>query len=348
MGYGQSTLIVKTRAYGWRPDIPDVRDKIATLSCSIKSKVDLREKFGEIYDQGSIGSCTSNAVCSVFVFDQTRQNLPYFDPSRLFLYYNERFVSNMTEIDSGSSIRNCIKSINKTGICDEKLWPYHVEYLKTKPYSNCYSQSKYHKCIRYKRVTNTLSQLQMCLSSDKPVIFGFSVYDSFNDLTIWNPKCDEMPIPNPLKEKLLGGHAVVAVGYSNKRKAFLVRNSWGADWGMDGYFLMPYQFVTSSQCGDFWIIDSVSDDEVIVEKTCETSTSPIKNRQNDRQNDHHYDRQNDRQKTRKASKLERRAARRKAMIRTDDDDEDEIKTIKVIVEEPVFNNSQSKCLIVEN
>lgn len=266
MGFGQSVLS-KTRKYGWKPDLGDVRDKTLTFnSNNLKSKVDLRDKFGEVYDQGALGSCTSNAICSAFMYDQMRQNLPPFEPSRLFLYYNERNEDNMTQIDSGSSIRKGLKSINRIGICDEKLWPYQPEYFRNTPYSMCYNDSKFQKCIRYKRITNTLGQLQACLTADKPFIFGFSVYDSFEDPTIWNPKSDEMPIPNPNKEKLLGGHAVVAVGYSNKRRAFLIRNSWGTDWGMDGYFLMPYQFITSSQCSDFWVIDSVSDDEVIVEK----------------------------------------------------------------------------------
>jgi C1A family cysteine protease len=70
-----------------------------------------------------------------------------------------------------------------------------------------------------------------------------------------------MPIPKPDKEKLLGGHAVLAVGYSNKRSCFLIRNSWGDGYGMNGYFLMPYDFITSDLCGDFWVLETVSDDE---------------------------------------------------------------------------------------
>ena len=193
-----------------------------------------------------------------------KQGFPDFDPSRLFLYYNERQIQNTTQIDSGSSLRNGIKSINKTGLCTERSWPYQIDYFKNKPSSSCYKEAKFHKCLRYKRLNNDLKQLQACLSSGKPFVFGFSVYDSFEDLTIWNPKTDEMPIPNPNKEKLLGGHAVVAVGYSNRRKSFLVRNSWGTDWGMQGYFLIPYKFITSEQCKDFWVIETVSDDDVIV------------------------------------------------------------------------------------
>jgi len=257
------------RKYGWIPDIPDIRDKKLKFSDhhvnQIKSKVDLRKNFGNVYDQGSLGSCTANAICGAFVFDQKRQNFPKFDPSRLFLYYNEREKDGTVGIDSGSSIRNGIKSVNKCGLCKESYWPYQIGYFTTKPPYKCYDESKFHRGVRYKRINNDLESLRACLSLGNPIIFGFAVYDSFEDVTAWDPKSDEMPMPNPNKEKLLGGHAVVVVGYTNKRKCFLVRNSWGNEWGMSGYFLMSYKFITSELCSDFWVLETVSSDEKIVE-----------------------------------------------------------------------------------
>jgi C1A family cysteine protease len=71
-----------------------------------------------------------------------------------------------------------------------------------------------------------------------------------------------MPMPKR-KEKLLGGHAVVAIGYDISLKKFpiemvKVRNSWGKDWGLNGYFWMPMKFLTSSKTNDFWVIDSIN------------------------------------------------------------------------------------------
>lgn len=271
MGSFYSVPNVETKhKYGWKPDIPDVRDKKLKFYenhyTQLKSKVDLRYMFDYVYDQGNLGSCTANAICSAFTFDQKNQELPLFDPSRMFLYYNERKMEGTTNYDSGASIRDGIKSINKIGICEEKLWPYHVDYFTSKPGSTCYKEAKFHRGIRYKRLDNTnLNDLKACLSLGQPFIFGFAVYDSFEDPTCWNPKIDEMPIPNPNKEKLLGGHAVLAVGYSNKRKCFIVRNSWGSSWGMSGYFFMPYRYITSEACSDFWVLETISDDEVILD-----------------------------------------------------------------------------------
>ena len=303
------------------------------------------------------------------------KTFPTFDPSRLFLYYNEREIEGTVTFDSGASIRDGIKSINKQGLCEEKLWPYQIEYFTNKPNNNCYGEAKFHKGVRYKRLSKDLNCLKTCLSMGRPFIFGFAVYDSFEDPTIWDPKSDTMPIPNPNKETLLGGHAVVAVGYSNKRKAFIIRNSWGKEWGMDGYFLMPYKYMTSDACSDFWVLETVSDDEIIVENKeykltverdsyMEVASKTLKDKQNDKQNDKQSDKQsdkqNDKKKDRKRDKKDKRKHRRKHRrnykMRDDNDDNDSIERgsgdeseiKKILIEVPEKEEKASKCLIRDN
>jgi len=67
-------------------------------------------------------------------------------------------------------------------------------------------------------------------------------------------KTGQLNLPKP-KEKSLGGHAVMAVGYNETTQRFTIRNSWGARWGLKGYFTMPYAYLTDRNLADdFWTI----------------------------------------------------------------------------------------------
>ena len=273
MGNQYSTIEETPQKFGWVRDLPDIRDKKLSFKrhnyVQIKSKVDLRPQFCKIYEQGNINSAVALSIGSVLNFDANEQNMGSFDPSVLFIYFNERNLSSFENynIDYGSSIRNTLKTINKIGVCSNNYWPYDINYFKTQPYKKCYEEAKEYSNIKYKRLNNgSLRDLKTCLSMGRPFVFGFSVYESFKNPLIWNPKIDSMPIPNPNKERLIGGHVCVAVGYSDKRKSFIIRNSWGKDWGLDGHFFMPYKFIVSNQCDDFWTFQFDRNEYFIVEK----------------------------------------------------------------------------------
>jgi C1A family cysteine protease len=155
--------------------------------------------------------------------------------------------------DSGAYIRDGIKSLNTNGICPEKEWPYVITKFTEKPPKKCYDDALKSTVKSYERLTNTnLTQLQACLSEGYPFVFGFTVYESFRTTAV--ATTGMMPMPKA-KEKVLGGHAVMAVGYDDSRQVVIVRNSWGKYWGVKGYFFMPYGYITSNHlCDDFWTI----------------------------------------------------------------------------------------------
>tara|TARA_X000000950_G_scaffold281555_1_gene378452 strand:+ start:174 stop:968 length:795 start_codon:yes stop_codon:yes gene_type:complete len=247
------------RKYGWIVDTPDQRDshyELQQVDC--KKVIDLRDKCPGIYNQGKLGSCTANAIAAAYEFNEIKQDEnTIFTPSRLFIYYNERFIENTTQYDSGANIRDGIKSINKQGVCSERTWPYIIENFTTKPNDNCYKEAAFHKSVNYKRVKQNLEHMKNCLNSGLPFVFGFGVYESFESEIV--SKTGIMSIPEK-NEKLLGGHAVMAVGYNDEKEYFIVRNSWGLEWGDRGYFYMPYKFIINEKmCSDFWCIKNVED-----------------------------------------------------------------------------------------
>lgn len=258
------TNSIENNPFGWRPDLPDIRDKHIHFSKKTikknKSSIDLRSKFPPAYNQQNLGSSTACAICSIisYMFND-------IDPSIMFLYYNQRKNTNTINFDSGSSIRNGFKIINKIGICDESLCPYQVEYYNISPSSNSYNKAIYQHSIQYKRVIKDIKEIKACLSQRIPVIFGFSVYTSFEEPLAWNPKTDSMPYPNKKSEKLIGGQCGVIVGYTQNRKSFIIRYSKGNEWGMNGHFLMPYKYILSDACRDFWIVE-LDHDQIILEK----------------------------------------------------------------------------------
>jgi C1A family cysteine protease len=252
--------------FGWVPDLPDHRDfdysaPLVALK-ALPPKVDLRTGCPPVYDQGQLGSCTANAIGAAFQFAQKKEGLKDFIPSRLFIYYNERDMEATVGQDSGANIRDGIKSVNKLGVCPEAMWPYDPSpfppnpKLTVKPSPACYTEAKKHLAGQYARVPRTLNQMKGCLASGFPFVYGFTVYESFEGNQV--AKTGVVPMPKPA-EQVLGGHAVLAVGYDESSQRFIVRNSWGTGWGIKGYFTMPYTYLLDANLSDdFWTIRLVN------------------------------------------------------------------------------------------
>lgn len=240
------------RKYGWRPDLPDLRDyKFSIFRQNLPKKVDLSLKCSPIENQESLGSCTANAIVGALEYNDFKDDSQWVDLSRLFIYYNEREIEGTINYDAGALIRDGIKSLVKFGVCSENLLPYDINRFIEKPTEECYEDAKKRTIIEYMRITG-LQSMKKCLADGFPFIFGFSVYESFEGEEV--AKTGKGSLPNK-DERLVGGHAVLAVGYDDITKDFLIRNSWGIEWGRKGYFTLPYKYLSNPYlANDFWTI----------------------------------------------------------------------------------------------
>lgn len=241
--------------YGWIPDLPDQRDYLYTLLAprisALPAKFDLRDQCSQVSDQGQLGSCTAFALVGNLEFLKIKKLSSLVNFSQLFLYYNERLIRKTVDIDSGASLRDGIKSLVKAGNCLLGLWPYDISKFTVRPSDDAYENALDYQILSYYRIASTV-EMKHTLSSGFPFVFGFAVYDSFESAEA--AATGYVPMPKPT-ERVIGGHAVMAVGYDDAKGYFTVRNSWGLDWGDHGYFYMPYAYLENKFLStDFWTI----------------------------------------------------------------------------------------------
>jgi C1A family cysteine protease len=241
----------------WIPDVPDHRDRlyVPRIAKIVQpTKVDRITYERKVENQKSLGSCTGNSVTTVI---ESELGLSY-ELSRLMCYYNGREIDGTLKSDAGAQIRSVIKGALKVGVCSETTWPYKVSKFATVPNSKAYSEAQLlisevnKKKLKYQRVSD-LNGLLDCLANGHPVVFGFVVPASFDFLS------GEFLQPLPKKtEKSLGGHAVVAGGYDlTAKKPFIwVQNSWGPEWGLEGWFKLPITWFTDTRrlVDDMWCL----------------------------------------------------------------------------------------------
>lgn len=262
--------------YGYIPDYRDPRDHmfaerfkpaaefLKDSKLKLPPKADVTKYCPDAYDQGTLGSCTAQGLVGCLSAVEKKFGLPYVPLSRLMIYYNEREMEGTVKFDAGAMIRDGIKSLEKIGVCHEEKWPYDIKKFRVKPSDRCYQLAEEHKIINYQRLTNII-QTRCALAHEYPVVFGFTVYTSFE--TQETAKRGIMPMPQP-KENIRGGHCVFACGYDDDMEVdgqkgfFLVQNSWSKGWGLDGRFWMPYDafLLYGSDTWSIYIAESTDGD----------------------------------------------------------------------------------------
>lgn len=216
----------------------------------LPKKIDLRDKCSPIVDQGRLGSCTANAIVSgLREFMLLNDSSKHFERlSRLFLYWWERELEGTVYRDSGASLRDGMKVLNKKGVCLESSWPYDIQTFENPPAQNEMIEAKNYTISGYQRI-KSINEIKHALLINHLVVFGMTVFESFETVGADGI----VPIPKD-SEKELGGHAMCIVGYDDNFNggSFIVRNSWGATWGHAGYCYLSYSVLKFMM--DIWTV----------------------------------------------------------------------------------------------
>ena len=203
-----AVVIRKIKRYGWKPDLPDKRDRhfAGHKREVLPDVVDLRPNCPPVYDQGDLGSCTGNAIAGALHYERMQQfATPDYIPSRLFIYYNERVMEGSVNDDAGAEIRDGIKSVSQLGACAEDDWPYDINQFTVKPPEGDYTKALQDCALVYERLDNTkLDDLRLCLASGFPFVFGFAVYESFESNEV--AATGVVNMPDLKHEQQIGGH----------------------------------------------------------------------------------------------------------------------------------------------
>jgi len=246
------------KRYGWRRDLPDARDLTfdapAAVLEGLPTRVDLRrDGLVPMVDRRGLGSAVVDAVAGVFVYLRRKHRVaPDFVPSRLFLYYEVRVRAGTVPVDAGGSLRDAMKVLRIRGACPASGWPDDVARFAERPPDAAYREAARHRVAEYRRVPQSLIQLKGCLAAGAPFAFGFSVYESFEGEAVRST--GKVPVPSA-SERLVAGHAAVAVGYDDDQQRFIVRNSWGIEWGDRGDCYLPYAYLSNGGlAADFWTL----------------------------------------------------------------------------------------------
>jgi len=251
---------IKERKYGWLPDVPSAKDypfrSLRAIPRLNPPSANLSSFVPYVHDQSNLGSCAPQSITEQLELLRVKNKVPRPACSPMFEYYNTRVLQDTVNFDSGCYIRTTIKAAAQFGICSEVSWPYIIPKFTIKPPISAYTEAEDNQILQYFRLTTgSLAEMKTCLADGYAFSFGFSVYDYFQSAKMAQTGILYLPRP---KEKLLGGHAVLAVGYNEKQRRFLILNSWGKGWGlpkMPGFFTMPYEYITNPDyADDFWTI----------------------------------------------------------------------------------------------
>lgn len=240
--------IRKVARYGFRPSLPRFGEPVANVDgLKVLPEVDPRNVLGKwVLDQGQLGSCTSQATATDFRYDALLDGKDPGQLCRLWIYRGERIIEGVLGQGDTGAMGHDAFVVAKHGIPPETAWPYDIATFESPPPAKAVAQQGYYKLKKpVAAVPQNMQAIKAVLSNRQTVSFGFSVYESFESSEVGTTGIVPMPQQG---ENQVGGHEVLAVGYLKSHPHHvLCMNSWSVNWGLAGFFLMPWTFICDRQ-----------------------------------------------------------------------------------------------------
>lgn len=222
--------------------------------------VDLRKYFSEVRQQGELGSCTTFAIVSIYeaIMNRFSKNASEkANMSEQFVYYFSNVENGRPE--GGSNYFEQLAVLGKRGVCRESLFGYSLDTLGHKPSKEAVEDALGHRVLKALQIQlrdtgsaidcieDNHKLLTSALSEGYPVGISLKIYDSFGKESPFIGRPDD----NDVASGGGGYHAMVLVGYSEEDKCYIVRNSWGKEFGDKGYCYVSASYVDDPQYNVF-------------------------------------------------------------------------------------------------
>jgi Papain family cysteine protease len=236
-----------------------IKDRIAALTPetevasgvrrkeALPPSVDYSSKIKSIRDSGAEGSVVGEALATALEFQIEKALSQTHRISARYIYYAAREAGGLDlKTDSGAQIRDAVKVLATKGAVEESVWPYKSGEFAEAPPPAVESAMRFR--ITATRPLNNLNDVKWALIENGPVVAGISVFQEM--MTASTSKTGVIPLPAK-SATIMGGHAIVIVGYNDAEKRVKFANSWGRNWGDHGYGYLPYEYV-EKYMSDAW------------------------------------------------------------------------------------------------
>lgn len=227
------------RVYNVRPDTMDFRDKMyeATL-IEVPKRIaleDYRKVKVPILDQGTEGACTGFGLATVTNYLlRKRKEVKGGDSvsPRMMYEMAKRYDEWPGEKYDGSSARGAMKGWHKHGVCSESLWIYDSKKPDARLTEARIADAANRPLGAYFRVNHKDLVAMHAALAEVGILYATATVHAG-----WEAVSADGVIP--LRDEILGGHAFAIVAFDER--GFWIQNSWGPDWGHQGFALVSYQ-----------------------------------------------------------------------------------------------------------